>query len=105
MMLVKTVRAPARFLRISAKALSRLSRMLGGQGGGRAPSHDEIDLERDQFGKPLDLAVGRSVFDHDVPALDVSEVTQALAEGSVERRVRSGEREIANAVHLPCRLG
>jgi hypothetical protein len=43
------------------------------------------NLERNQFGrksgKPLGLPLGISVFDHDVAALDVTEVTQSLEEG------------------------
>ena len=63
-----------------------LGRLLGGQGGVCASSgHDNIDLERNQFGrksgKPLGLPPGISVFDHDVATLDVTEVTQALEEG------------------------
>jgi hypothetical protein len=37
-------------------------------------------------GEPLELPLGRSVFDYDVAALDVTEVTQSLEEGS-----RSGD--------------
>ncbi len=59
--------------------------MLGGQGGGCAWGHDDINLERNQFGRksgePLELPLGISVFDHDVAALDVTEVTQSLTEG------------------------
>ena len=47
--------------------------------------HDDINLERNQFGResgePLELPLGISVFDHDVAALDVTEVTQSLTEG------------------------
>ena len=46
---------------------------------------DDINLERNQFGRksgePLALRLGISVFDHDVAALDVTEVTQSLEEG------------------------
>ena len=59
--------------------------MLGGQGVGCAWGHDDINLERNQFGRksgePLELPLGISVFDHDVAALDVTEVTQSLEEG------------------------
>ena len=58
--------------------------MLGGQGGGCAWGHDDINLERDQFGResgePLGLPLGIPVFDHEVAALDVTEVTQSLKE-------------------------
>ena len=75
-------------------------RLLGGQSGGCAScGHDHINLERNQFGRksgePLDLPLGISVFDHNVSALDVTEVTQAVKEslcqvggsGPVERKV------------------
>ena len=46
---------------------------------------DDINLERNQFGRksgePLALPLGISVLDHDVAALDVTEVTQSLKEG------------------------
>jgi hypothetical protein len=52
---------------------------------GCASGHDDINLERNQFGResgePLELPLGISVFNHDVAALDVTEVTQSLAEG------------------------
>jgi len=62
--------------------------LLGGQGGGCASSgHDDINLERNQFGRKsgeaLGLPLGISVFDREVAALDVSEVTQSLTEGLV----------------------
>src|SRR4030095_13383642 len=61
-------------------------RLLGGQDGERAcGDHDDVNLERDQFGRksgePLELPLGISVFDHQVAALDVTEVTQSLTEG------------------------
>jgi hypothetical protein len=59
--------------------------LLGGQGGECASGQDDINLERNQFGcesgEPLELPLVRSVFDHEVAALDVTEVTQSLAEG------------------------
>ena len=62
--------------------------MLGGQGVGCACGHDDINLERNQFGRksgePLELPLGISVFDHDVAALDVTEVTQSLTEGLLQ---------------------
>src|SRR5713226_4618101 len=61
-------------------------RLLGGQGDGCASGReDDINLERNQFGResgePLELPLGISVFNHDVAALDVTEVTQSLEEG------------------------
>ncbi len=61
-------------------------RLLGGQGAECAPcGHNDINLERNQFGResgePLGLPLGISVFDHEVTALDVTEVTQSLEEG------------------------
>src|SRR5204862_1727149 len=65
----------------------RLGCLPGGQGGGCRWGHDDINLERNQFGRkswePLELPLGISVFDHDVAALDVTEVTQSLTEGLV----------------------
>jgi hypothetical protein len=66
--------------------------LLGGQGGGGASSgHDDVNLERSQFGRksrePLDLPLGISVFDHDIAALDVTEVTQSSEEGLSQVRV------------------
>src|SRR5882724_5141305 len=55
-------------------------RLLGGQSLGCASGQDDINLERNQFGRksgePLGLPLGISVLDHDVAALDVTEVTQ-----------------------------
>jgi hypothetical protein len=59
--------------------------LLGGLGGECGWGHDDINLERNQFGRksgePIGLPLGISVFDHDVAALDVPEVTQPLEEG------------------------
>ena len=47
--------------------------------------HDDINLERNQFGRksgePVELPLGISVFNHEVATLDVTEVTQSLTEG------------------------
>src|ERR1700730_7493506 len=63
-------------------------RLLGGQSGRCGYGHDDINVERNQFGcksgEPLDLPLGTSVFDHEVAALDVPEVTQSLTEGHVK---------------------
>ena len=67
--------------------------------------HDDINLERNQFGResgePLGLPLGISVFDHDVAALDVTEVTQSLTEGLVQVGV-SGQvgRQVAYSSDL-----
>jgi len=59
-------------------------RLLSGQNGGCDWGQDDINLERNQFGRegrvPLDFPLGKSVFNHDVATLDVTEVTQALEE-------------------------
>jgi hypothetical protein len=48
-------------------------------------TNDDINLEGDQFGRenwePLGLPLGRSVVDHEVATLDVTEATQFLTEG------------------------
>jgi hypothetical protein len=55
-------------------------------------SQDDINLERNQFGRkgrePLGLPLGRSVFDHEVAALDVTEVPQSLKDGLSQVRAR-----------------
>jgi hypothetical protein len=59
--------------------------LLGGQGGVCTWGRDDINLERNQFGResgePLGLPLGISVFDHEVAALCVTEVPQPLEEG------------------------
>src|SRR5438477_6487725 len=60
-------------------------RLLGSHGGECGWGQDDIDLEGNEFGResgePLELPLGISVFDQDVAALDVTELTQSLAEG------------------------
>jgi hypothetical protein len=60
-------------------------RLLGGLGADCARGNDDINLERSQFGResgePLGLPLGISVFDHEITALDVTEVAQSLTEG------------------------
>src|SRR5262249_9498594 len=52
--------------------------------GGTAGRDNDIDLDADQFsreyGQAFRLALGVSLFDHEVPPFDVAEVTQLLAE-------------------------
>jgi hypothetical protein len=63
-------------------------RLLGGQGLGCASGHEDINLERNQFGResgePRRLPPGISEFNHDVAALDVTEVAQSLDIDHVE---------------------
>ena len=58
---------------------------LAARAWGCAWGHDDINLERNQFGResgePLELPLGISVFDHDVATFDVTEVPQSLTEG------------------------
>ena len=65
-----------------------LDRLLGRQGSDCASGHDDIDLERNQFGRKggeaLGLSLGITIFDHDVAALDVTEVTQFFKEGLLQ---------------------
>ena len=67
-------------------------RLLGGQGLGCASGQEEINLERNQFGRksgePLELPLGISVFNDDVATLDVTEVTQSLTEGLFQVGIR-----------------
>jgi hypothetical protein len=78
-------------------------RLLRGQGGGCGCGHDDMNLERNQFGRksgePLELPLGISVFDYEVATLDVTEVTQPLAEGLLEVRDRVG-RQVAYSKDL-----
>ncbi len=66
--------------------------MLGGQGDECASGQEDINLERNQFGRksgePLELPLGISIFNHDVAALDVTEVTQSLTEGLSQVGIR-----------------
>jgi hypothetical protein len=85
--------------------------LLGGQDGERAcGDHDDVNLERDQFGRksgePLELPLGISVFDHQVAALDVTEVTQSLTEGLLHDGI-SGQvgRQVAYSSDLGRLLG
>src|SRR5262249_28940975 len=77
--------APSRIASRSEDNGKGPGRLLGGQGADCGSGHDDINVERNQFGRksgePLDLPLGISVFDHDVAALDVTEVTQSLTEG------------------------
>ena len=70
------------------------SRSLGRQRRECAWSHDHVDLERNEFGRksrePLELPLGRSVFNLDVAALDVTEVTKSLKERLLELRASGG---------------
>ncbi len=69
-----------------------LGRLLGGQGLGCASGQDDINLERNQFGRksgePLEPPLGIAVFDHDVATLDVTELTQSLTEGLSQVGIR-----------------
>jgi hypothetical protein len=60
-------------------------RLLGGQGGLCICSENDIDLERNQLGResrePLQPPLGRSILDHEVAPLDVTEVPQSLPKG------------------------
>ena len=86
-------------------------RVLCRTGVDRARRHDDIDLEPNQLGreirKPLWVAIRRAVLDHDVPPLDVSELTQPLAERAEVRGVRRLVHDLQHpdTVHLPQLLG
>jgi hypothetical protein len=72
--------------------------------------HDDINLERNQFGResgePLDLPFGISVFDHEVATLDVPEVTQTLTEGLAQvGAIGQVGRQVAYASDLGRLLG
>src|SRR5712692_8048182 len=77
---------------------------------GSAASQDDINLERDQFGResgePVELPLGISIFDHEVATLDVTEVTQSLTEGLAQVGIRGQvERQEAYSSDLGRLLG
>ena len=82
--------------------------MLGGQSRDGGRGYDDINLEADQFGRksgePIELPVCRSVFDHEVAALDVTVVTQSLHEGHLGDAPLAGH-QVAYASDLGCLLG
>ena len=84
-------------------------RLLGGQSGSRARGHNDIHLERNQFGRKgrerLELSLGIAVFDHDVTALDVTEVTQSLTESFERALVGKIARKVAYSGNLGRLLG
>jgi hypothetical protein len=93
----------------------RVGRLPGSQTARCRTGDDEVDLERYQlsrkFGKPLDSAIRRPVLEHDIPALDVTQIVEALAKG-VEAGpplgVNAVDRQQANALGragLLCRGG
>ncbi len=89
------------------KAAPFLLSRRGSLGGQRsecpARGHDDIDLERDQFGRVSGEAPGLqprpAVFESDVLALDITVFAQPLAEGVYERDARLGEPETEIADH------
>jgi hypothetical protein len=84
--------------------------LLGGPGRGGAGRNDNVDPEGSQLGRearePLGLPLGISVFDHEVAALDITEVTQSpeesLSQMGARRRVI---RQIADPSDSGRRLG
>ena len=71
---------------------------LAARAAGVPEGHDDINLERHQFGRQSGEAVvlplGISIFDYEVATLDVTEVAQPLAEGLLEVRGTIG-RQVA----------
>ena len=82
----------------------RRRRLLGCDGGWCAKCDNDGHRDADQFGyrrsKPVGLALGSSIFNGDVPAFQIAEVAQALAEGVPHRRVVDN----ANARDYRCLL-
>jgi hypothetical protein len=75
-------------------------RLLGGGNRRVSNGYDDIDPERSQFGgeagEPLGFPVGRSGFDHDVPALDIAEIAQPLTERLTHGGIGGlGSRQVA----------
>ena len=77
----------------------------GGDCGGQARGHDEIDVLRDEFGgkrwRPAVIAAAGAVFDDDVPAFEETALSEALAPGGDPggRRARRVGSEIADHWH------
>jgi len=78
--------------------------LLGGEDGECASGgHDDIDPERNQFGRengePLHLPLRPAVFDQDVTVLDVTELTQSLTKRGHIRCARVGQAAAEEADH------
>jgi hypothetical protein len=59
--------------------------LLRGTAAGRPPGDDDIDFEVDQFGsesrKPIDLSIGTSRLDDDIPTFDIAELGEPPTKG------------------------
>jgi hypothetical protein len=70
---------------------------LGLSGGCHADNHDHVGCEFDDLCRSpverLCLFVGKAILDHNVPAIDVAQVTKALVEG-VDKVLGPGRRKI-----------
>ena len=83
-------------------------RLLCRLGGGREPSHDDIDLETDQlggqFGNPVGLSLCRSKLEPNVLSLDISQIAQPLPKVPPKLfRIGTAKDQCANSRQL-CRL-
>src|SRR5262249_59240616 len=78
------------------------------QGHGRAQRGDYIDLQSDQlcgqFGKPVELSLGPSIFQDNVATLDVSQLPQPFSHSLDQRLGRRAGLQNAEAPYLPRRL-
>src|SRR5262249_30264479 len=84
--------APNRIGSISEDNGDGAGRLFGGQSSDYDWGHDDINLERNQFGRksgePVELPLGISVFNYEVATLDVTEVTQSLTEARAPLGIR-----------------
>src|SRR5712691_3394904 len=82
-------------------------RLLGRESPDVPGGDDHVRLELDEFrgkvGEALELAMGEFEFEHEVVALDVAKVPQALDEG-IDLRRSGGPGQVAEAPDLPQRL-
>jgi hypothetical protein len=86
--------APQRIAHAHHDDGSRPGRTLGGQGGLRHDRDDDVDLEPDQLhrevGEPLEPPLRPSGLEGDVLSLHPGELTERVAEGREEGRIRRG---------------
>src|SRR5262249_56496829 len=82
-------------------------RLLGRESPDVPGGDDHVRLELDEFrgevGESIELAMGEFEFEHEVVALDVAKVPQALDEG-IDLRRSGGPGQVAEAPDLPRRL-
>jgi hypothetical protein len=98
--------APQRIAREEDEG-DRPGRLLGGEGHRDADRHDDVDVETHQLGRELgpalELPVGPSVLDRQIPSLDVAEVPHPLPESLVQVAGPGAGREVPDPRGFPRR--